>query len=83
MINQELLEQIKIITPEEQGFLDGKGQLDQEIFLETDSHIVDSGKILDSGKLIKIRPHARFVHYPEHTIILLKRCICAPDRRGI
>lgn len=67
MLDSELLQQIKKITPEEQSFLDGEKQVDRNIFLEENSKVVDSGKILDSGKLIQIRSHARFIHYPEHT----------------
>ena len=28
--------------------------------------IVDCDKLLQKGKLIQVRPHTRFVHFPEH-----------------
>ena len=29
--------------------------------------IVDAGKLLEAGKMIQVRPHTRFVHFPQHT----------------
>lgn len=29
-------------------------------------NVVDATKLLDSGKLIQVRPHTRFVHFPQH-----------------
>ena len=29
--------------------------------------VIDSDKLLEAGQLITIRPHTRFVHFPEHT----------------
>lgn len=39
--------------------------------MKTSSHserdnVVDAAKLLDSGKLIQVRPHTRFVHFPQH-----------------
>lgn len=66
-MNRQLLEELKKITPEEQCYLDGAEGVDEELYMEPESHVVDSRRLLESGKLISIRTHARFVHFPEHT----------------
>ena len=29
--------------------------------------MIESEKLLEAGQLITVRPHTRFVHFPEHT----------------
>ena len=72
MINNELLKELKKITPEEQQILNGKQGIEKEIYMSAASsfgeeNIMDAGKLLDDGKLIQVRPHTRFVHFPKHT----------------
>ncbi len=66
-MHRQLLEELAVITEEEQRILDGKDEIDQQIYMEKNDRIVDSGKLLKKGKLIQVRPHTRFVHFPEHT----------------
>ena len=66
-MHRQLLEELAVITEEEQRILDGKDEIDQQIYTEKKDMIVDSGKLLKKGKLIQVRPHTRFVHFPEHT----------------
>ena len=35
--------------------------------MEEQGNLINSRKLLSSGKLITIRPHTRFIHFPEHT----------------
>ena len=56
-----------MITEEEQKILDGRREIDQQIYTEKKEMIVDSSKLLKKGKLIQVRPHTRFVHFPPHT----------------
>jgi len=65
-MNQQLLEKLSIITAEEQSILDGKTQIDFEIYNNDGSFVIDSDLLLQKGKLIEIRPHTRFVHFPKH-----------------
>ncbi len=65
-MNKELIEQLSVITEEEQRYLDGMEDIDKKIYMSKDSMIVDSKKLLERGKLIEIRPHTRFIHFPEH-----------------
>ncbi|MBE5897232.1 MAG: helix-turn-helix domain-containing protein [Lachnospiraceae bacterium] len=66
-MNQELLEELRQITPEEQMYLDGAESVDEGIYMEPKTNVVDYKKLITSGKVIDVRTHTRFVHFPEHT----------------
>ncbi|MBE6642700.1 MAG: helix-turn-helix domain-containing protein [Clostridia bacterium] len=63
----ELLEKLTPITEEERRFLDGEKNIDRSIYMEGQGDTVNSKKLLMDGKLITVRPHTRFVHFPEHS----------------
>ncbi len=65
-MDKELIEQLSVITEEEQHYLDGDKSIDKTIYTSRNSLVIDSKKLLDRGKLIEIRPHTRFIHFPEH-----------------
>ncbi|CUX25019.1 AraC family transcriptional regulator [Clostridium sp. C105KSO13] len=65
-MNQELLQQLRVITDEEQKILIGKDSVQKSLYTSEDRFIVDSNKLLKKGKLIEIRPHTRFIHFPRH-----------------
>lgn len=65
-MNQELLNKLKIISPEEQQILDGHNDIQKNLYTSKKEFIVDSKKMLEKGKLIDIRPHTRFIHFPKH-----------------
>ncbi len=65
-MNQELLNRLKIISPEEAQILAGKPQVQQSLYTAREEFVVDSRRMLEAGKLIDIRPHTRFVHFPAH-----------------
>lgn len=64
MIDKTLLENLKKITSEEQKILDGES-VDRDIYMGCDN-IINSKKMLSKGKQIALRPHVRFVDFPEH-----------------
>ncbi len=66
-MRKELLEQLRIITKEEQEILGGRDSIDPEIYNLNRSMVVDAGKLLAAGKLIELRPHTRFIDFPKHT----------------
>ena len=66
-MRENLLRQLRTITKEEQQFLDGDTSVQKEIYASGPEFVVDSEKMLQHGKLISIRPHARFVHFPQHS----------------
>lgn len=66
-MNQTLLEHLRKITPEEQEILDGRREINEDIYAESTTHVFDSRKLLDTTKLITVRPHTRFISFPKHT----------------
>jgi len=66
-MDEKLLRQLSVITAEEQEILDGRRDIDRSIYMQEQGSIINSRKLLSSGKLITIRPHTRFIHFPEHT----------------
>lgn len=66
MLEPEILERLQAITDEEQAILDGRTTIDRELYMQGQSNTINAKKLLDSGKLITVRPHTRFIHFPEH-----------------
>lgn len=65
-MHQELLKALSVITEEEQNILNGRQDIDQQLYTEKKELVVDSEKLLQRGKLIQVRPHTRFVKFPKH-----------------
>ena len=66
-MTEELLRELRKITPEERRILEGKNEIERELYASGGSNIFDAKKLLDAGKMISVRPHTRFVHFPVHT----------------
>ena len=66
-MNRAILEKLQGITAEEQAILDGRTDIDRGIYMQGQSNTVNAKKLLAAGKMITIRPHTRFIHFPEHT----------------
>ena len=66
-LDKEILQLLQKITPEEQAILAGSKTIDRELYMQGQGNIINAKKLLASGKLITIRPHTRFIHFPEHT----------------
>ena len=76
MIREEILEYLRPITEEEQAALDGKSEVDRSLYIKDAENLVankqgkmdviNSEKLLENGRVITVRPHTRFVHFPEH-----------------
>ena len=65
-MDQRLLEKMQKITAEEQAILDGNDAVDWSIYKHNTGSVINAQKLLADGKLITVRPHTRFVHFPEH-----------------
>ena len=65
-MNSDLLNSLRVITPEEQKILDGNVDVEKSLYSTTKDFVIDSGKMLERGKLIDLRPNTRFVHFPKH-----------------
>lgn len=66
-MNRDILRHLCRITAEEQAILDGRTTIDRDIYMQGHGNTINAKKLLSSGKLITIRPHTRFIHFPEHT----------------
>ncbi len=66
-MDQDILTRLQSITAEEQAILDGRTSIDRELYMQGQGNIINAKKLLAAGKLITIRPHTRFIHFPEHT----------------
>lgn len=65
-MNQELLNYLSPVTEEEQAILDGRAQVQKDLYTDQRSFIIDSHKMPEQGQLMDVRPHTRFVHFPKH-----------------
>lgn len=66
-MDKEILAYLQGITAEEQAILDGRTTIDRDIYMQGQGNTINAKKLLAAGKLITIRPHTRFIHFPEHT----------------
>ena len=66
-MREELLRELRKITPEEERLLAGPGGIEKTLYMSPETDIVEADKLLEEGKMIQIRTHTRFVHFPRHT----------------
>ena len=65
-MNRELLKKLSAITDEERKLLSGENRIDRSLYMDGTHDIISGDKLLPSGRIITIRPHTRFVAFPEH-----------------
>ena len=65
-MDPRILQRLQGTTMEEQAILDGRTTIDRDIYMQGQGNTINSRKLLASGKLITIRPHTRYIHFPEH-----------------
>lgn len=66
-MKKELIDLLKELTPEEQHILSGDSKINKELYMAEGENRIDARKMLEDGKLIQVRPHTRYIHFPEHT----------------
>ncbi len=67
-MNEMLLEKLSRITDEEKEILAGRKTVNRALYYSDDrKKVIDSARVLKNGRLIDIRPHTRFIHFPEHS----------------
>ena len=66
-MNAEILQRLSEVTAEEREILDGRSHIDRSIYMDGSRDVISGEKLLEKGKLISIRPHTRFIAFPEHT----------------
>ena len=66
-MNDTLLHKLSAITDEEKKILDGEKGIDRSLYMDGSRDVISGGKLLKAGQIITIRPHTRFIAFPEHT----------------
>ena len=66
-MNSELLRKLSAITEEEAVLLRGEKKIDRTLYMNEEWDVISGSKLLSPGKIITIRPHTRFVAFPEHS----------------
>ena len=66
-MTKKMLDELREITSEEQRILEGKLEIQKDIYMSSETNVIDAKKLLETGKLIQVRTHTRFVHFPKHT----------------
>ena len=66
-MDKPIWSQLAEITEEERKILNGCTTIDRELYMRGQGNTINAQKLLASGKLITLRPHTRFIHFPEHT----------------
>ena len=67
MLSNIVLEALSSITEEEQTLLCGSTDIDRSLYMDDSRDVISGKKLLHPTRLITVRPHTRFVHFPEHT----------------
>ena len=62
-----VVDRLSVITDEERAILNGRKSIDRYIYMDGSRDVISGEKLLEKGKLIAIRPHIRFIAFPEHT----------------
>lgn len=66
-MNEGLLKKLSVITEEEQNILNGRTGLDRSLYMDGGQNVISGDRLLNPGQIIMIRPHTRFIAFPEHT----------------
>ena len=76
-MNQAIIERLGRITDEERELLAGRRSIDRSIYMDGSRDVISGEKLLEAGKLIAVRPHTRFVAFPEHSHDYVEMvCMC-------
>ena len=65
-MRKELLDELMIISEEEKKYKSGQSTVEQSLYAKDNLTEIDRKRLLQRGKLIMVRPHSRFVDFPEH-----------------
>ena len=73
-MDKALLAKLSKITAEERRILAGEAEIDRSLYMEGHESadggavdIVSGSKLLAAGRTIAVRPHTRFIAFPEHS----------------
>lgn len=66
-MNDAIIARLSRITEEEREILSGRRSIDRSLYMDGSRDVISGEKLLEHDKLIAVRPHTRFIAFPEHT----------------
>ena len=83
-MDQSILNRLSGITEEEKEILKGRRSIDRSLYMDGSRDVISGEKLLEKGKLIAIRPHTRFIAFPEHSHDYVEMVyMCAGETRHV
>ena len=67
MIDYRILNKLKPITDEEKEMIKTDNKINRRLYMAESDSLINSRLLLEKGNLITVRPHLRFVDFPEHS----------------
>ena len=65
-MRRELLDELMTVSEEESKYRAGQNLIERQLYSGESIDEIDREKLLKRGRLITVRPHSRFVDFPEH-----------------
>lgn len=65
-MDERLIKRMQVVSPEEQLYLSGNARVERELYTRQKLFEIDRTLFLKEGRLITVRPHSRFIDFPEH-----------------
>lgn len=65
-MDKSIIEKLSVITDEERRILSGENTIDRDLYMDGSFDVVSGDKLFSPGRVIMIRPHTRFIDFPEH-----------------
>jgi AraC-like DNA-binding protein/mannose-6-phosphate isomerase-like protein (cupin superfamily) len=66
-MKEKLIKIMQEISPEEQSYLEEGSKIRKEIYTNGNTFEIDRTLLMKEGRLITVRPHSRFIDFPEHS----------------
>ena len=66
-MDPSIIRRLSRVTQEEREILDGRSHIDRSLYMDGSRDVISGEKLLEKDKLIAIRPHTRFIAFPEHS----------------
>ena len=83
-MDASILNRLSGITEEEKEILKGRRSIDRSLYMDGSRDVISGEKLLERGKLIAIRPHTRFLSFPEHSHDYVEMVyMCAGETRHV
>lgn len=65
-MREDIHKMLLALTEEEKQIINGRIEINKNIYADDEKFIIDSNKLLPNEELINIRKHTRFINFPSH-----------------